>query len=176
MGYFLVRDGFGKCCGTFRSDIEAARWPALGRNPAGLVAENLALRQQLAVLKSKRPRRRLTDAGRIFWVLPSRDSGPAGSGHRLSYSPKRAFVGMSAASTPSGVGSLEPRSRSTTREQIGLPRMPERRPGSLTGPSFLILPAPPSEPLCPPSGRRTEPPPEAGLKNEGFGLRDWSGS
>ncbi len=37
-----------------------------------LVAENLVLRQQLAVLKHGRSRPRLTDADRLFWVLLSR--------------------------------------------------------------------------------------------------------
>ena len=45
---------------------------ALFRRQAELVAENLALRQQLAVLehRSKRPRLRKRD--RIFWVWLSR--------------------------------------------------------------------------------------------------------
>jgi len=37
-----------------------------------LVTENLALRQQLAVMKYQRPRPRLTDADRLFWVVLSR--------------------------------------------------------------------------------------------------------
>src|SRR2546428_1457633 len=37
-----------------------------------LALENLALRQQLAVWKARRPRPRLTEADRIFWVLLSR--------------------------------------------------------------------------------------------------------
>ena len=37
-----------------------------------LATENLALRQQLAVMKYQRPRPRLTDADRFFWVLLSR--------------------------------------------------------------------------------------------------------
>lgn len=37
-----------------------------------LVAENLALRQQLAVMKYQRPRPRLSDGDRFFWVLLSR--------------------------------------------------------------------------------------------------------
>ncbi len=37
-----------------------------------LATENLALRQQLAVMKYQRPRPRLTDADRLFWVLLSR--------------------------------------------------------------------------------------------------------
>ena len=37
-----------------------------------LATENLALRQQLAVMKYQRRRRRLTDADRLFWVFLSR--------------------------------------------------------------------------------------------------------
>ena len=37
-----------------------------------LATENLALRQQLAVMKYQRPRPRLIDADRLFWVLLSR--------------------------------------------------------------------------------------------------------
>jgi len=37
-----------------------------------LAAENLAMRQQLAVMKYQRPRPRLTDTDRFFWVLLSR--------------------------------------------------------------------------------------------------------
>ena len=37
-----------------------------------LATENLALRQQLAVIKYQRPRPRLTDADRLFWVVLSR--------------------------------------------------------------------------------------------------------
>jgi len=40
--------------------------------PAYLALENLALRQQLAVLKYQRPRPALTDTDRRFWVLLSR--------------------------------------------------------------------------------------------------------
>jgi len=36
-----------------------------------LAAENLALRQQLAVMKHQHPRPRLTDADRYFWVALS---------------------------------------------------------------------------------------------------------
>jgi hypothetical protein len=39
---------------------------------ASLVAENLCLRQQLRVLQRRRPRPRLTDADRRFWILASR--------------------------------------------------------------------------------------------------------
>ena len=37
-----------------------------------LATENLALRQQLAVMKYQRPRPKLTDADRFFWVVLSR--------------------------------------------------------------------------------------------------------
>jgi hypothetical protein len=37
-----------------------------------LATENLVLRQQLAVLKQRHPRPRLTDADRLFWVILSR--------------------------------------------------------------------------------------------------------
>ena len=42
---------------------------AVFKPKAELVVENLALRQQVAVLKEKRPRPKLTDADRLFWVL-----------------------------------------------------------------------------------------------------------
>ena len=38
----------------------------------GLAAENLALPQQLAILKHRHPRPRLTDVDRLFWVVLSR--------------------------------------------------------------------------------------------------------
>jgi hypothetical protein len=34
-----------------------------------LALENLALRQQLAVWKARQPRPRLTEMGRIFWII-----------------------------------------------------------------------------------------------------------
>jgi hypothetical protein len=37
-----------------------------------LALENLGLRQQLAVLRHRHPRPRLTDADRLFWVVLSR--------------------------------------------------------------------------------------------------------
>ena len=42
------------------------------RPRAYIIAENLALRQQLAVLRRKRPRPRLFPVDRAFWVLLSR--------------------------------------------------------------------------------------------------------
>ena len=41
---------------------------SLLRSRSDLVLENLALRQQLAVLQGRRPRRRMTASGRLFWV------------------------------------------------------------------------------------------------------------
>ena len=51
-----------------------------GAHAPGLALENLALRQQLAVWKSREPRPRLTEMDRIFWVLLSR----LGTGWRQS--------------------------------------------------------------------------------------------
>ena len=45
---------------------------ALLKDPRELAAENLALRQQLAVLKRKRRRSRLRKGDRVFWVWLSR--------------------------------------------------------------------------------------------------------
>ena len=45
---------------------------ALFRNRAELAAENLALRQQLAILQQKSKAPRLRKRDRIFWALPSR--------------------------------------------------------------------------------------------------------
>jgi putative transposase len=42
------------------------------RSQRGLALDNLALRQQLATLKYRHPRPRLTGADRLFWVLLSR--------------------------------------------------------------------------------------------------------
>src|SRR5271169_3180582 len=42
------------------------------RTHRGLVLENLALRQQLAVLKRKHPRPRLGPLDKLFWVLARR--------------------------------------------------------------------------------------------------------
>src|SRR5262245_37798534 len=48
--------------GTLRSSVRTRR---------ELAFENSALRQQLAVWKSRQPRPRLTEMDRIFWVLLS---------------------------------------------------------------------------------------------------------
>ena len=53
----------GILIGTLRSTVRTHRELAL---------ENLALRQQLAVWKLRRPRPRLTVLDRIFWVVLSR--------------------------------------------------------------------------------------------------------
>jgi len=45
---------------------------AIFRPKALLIAENLCLRQQLAVLQRRHPRARLSDADRRFWILASR--------------------------------------------------------------------------------------------------------
>jgi hypothetical protein len=41
---------------------------AIARSRANLAIENLALRQQVAALKRERPRPRLSDLDRLFWV------------------------------------------------------------------------------------------------------------
>ena len=45
---------------------------AIFRSKALLIAENLCLRQQLAVLQRRHPRPHLSDADRRFWILASR--------------------------------------------------------------------------------------------------------
>ncbi len=50
----------GILVGTLRSAL---------RSQQELALENLALRHQLAAVKLRRPRPRLTDADRMFWVL-----------------------------------------------------------------------------------------------------------
>ncbi len=49
--------------GTLRSTLRRQR---------DLAVENLVLRQQLAILKQRNPRPRLTDTDRLFWVLLTR--------------------------------------------------------------------------------------------------------
>jgi hypothetical protein len=49
--------------GTVRSSVRSRR---------NLALENLALRQQLAAMKTRCPRARLTDLDRLFWVALSR--------------------------------------------------------------------------------------------------------
>ena len=49
--------------------ILAGSLPALLRSRADLLIENIALRQQVAVLKGKRPRPRLSSADRLFRML-----------------------------------------------------------------------------------------------------------
>ena len=45
---------------------------ALLRSRSDLILENLALRQQLAVLEGRQPRRRMSAGGRLFWVALKR--------------------------------------------------------------------------------------------------------
>ncbi|NNE33718.1 MAG: helix-turn-helix domain-containing protein, partial [Rhodothermales bacterium] len=49
--------------------IVAGTLRSLLRNQRELALENLVLRQQVAALKLRRPRPRLTDADRLFWVI-----------------------------------------------------------------------------------------------------------
>jgi transposase InsO family protein len=56
---------------TWLEIIGRTLWSALGTQ-RDLAIENLVLRQQLAVLKQRRPRPRLTDADRLFWVVLSK--------------------------------------------------------------------------------------------------------
>ena len=44
----------------------------LFKSKAGLMAENLCLRQQLVVLKRRQPRSRLWNSDRRFWILVCR--------------------------------------------------------------------------------------------------------
>ncbi len=44
----------------------------LFRSRADLALENLALRQQLAVFKHRKPRPRLADGDRLFWIVLSK--------------------------------------------------------------------------------------------------------
>ena len=57
---------------------------ALARSRADLVLENLALRQQLGTLKRKRPRPRLDDTDRGFWVALVHESPLTGGSHRAT--------------------------------------------------------------------------------------------
>ena len=75
--------------------IRAAVWlvRAILRSRSDLVLEKLALRQQLAIFKDKRPQPRLTDSARAFWVgLPA--AWPRWLPRRRAWSPCRAWVGF----------------------------------------------------------------------------------
>ena len=67
------------CLGTLVRLLRARR---------SLLLENLALRQQLAVLKRRHPRPRLDLLDKLFWVAVP-DSGPDGSNPSLRSRPKR---------------------------------------------------------------------------------------
>ena len=69
-----------------------------------LVLENLALRQQLGVLKQKHPRPRLEASDRLFWVVCG-GSGPAGRWHWSLSSRRPSFVGTVQDSSSIGRGS-----------------------------------------------------------------------
>ncbi len=56
---------------TWLEIIGRTLWSAL-RTQRDLAIENLVLRQQLAILKQRRPPPRLTDADRLFWVVLSK--------------------------------------------------------------------------------------------------------
>jgi hypothetical protein len=68
-----------------------------------LATENLTLRQQLAVMKYQRPRPRLTDADRLFWVVLSR-IGQVGKTHFTSFSLKQFFAGTAKDFATTGAG------------------------------------------------------------------------
>lgn len=87
------------------------------RDRAELAAENLALRQQLAVLErqSKRPRLRKRD--RIFWAWLSRLWG-AGAPSSSSSSPKRLCAGIGRASSCIGDGSHGSRSLAARKSTL----------------------------------------------------------
>src|SRR6266404_1561211 len=50
-----------------------------------LLLENLALRQQLAALKRRHPRPRLTIFGKVFWVLARSVQSPAGDRQKENF-------------------------------------------------------------------------------------------
>jgi hypothetical protein len=47
-------------------------WATVFRSKLLLIADNLCLRQQLSVLQRRKPRPRLRDADRCFWILACR--------------------------------------------------------------------------------------------------------
>ena len=68
------------------------------RSHRSLLLENLALRQQLAVLKRKHPRPRTGAVDKIFWVFARRFWG-AGCSLSCSSILKRSFAGIPLVST-----------------------------------------------------------------------------
>jgi hypothetical protein len=73
-----------------------------------LILENLALRQQLLALHSKRPRHRLSTMHKLFWIALREDSGPNGKRHLSSLPRERWWLGIGRASGCTGDGSHEP--------------------------------------------------------------------
>ncbi len=72
---------------------------AAGRSRSELVLENIALRQQVGVLKQKRPRPRLDDVDRAFWVamrVAWRGSGETARHRRAGYRGEVASRALSA--------------------------------------------------------------------------------
>ena len=68
-----------------------------------LAIENLVLRQQLAVLKHRHPRPRLTDTDRFFWVVLSRIWADWRESF-ISFSLKPLFAGTGKASGTTSAG------------------------------------------------------------------------
>jgi hypothetical protein len=68
-----------------------------------LALENLVLRQQLAALKHRYPRPRLTDTDRLFWY-GYRRFGLAGEAHFTLFSRIRLFAGIAKVSGTTGDG------------------------------------------------------------------------
>jgi hypothetical protein len=83
----------GLCFGTLIRLLRARR---------SLLLENLALCQQLAVLKRRRPRPRLDLFDKLFWAATFVDFGPDGSSPSLRSRPKRWCVGTGADSVCTG--------------------------------------------------------------------------
>src|SRR4029077_7289778 len=59
---------YGPC--STSSDFGGAHFPRCFRSRQSLLLENLALRQQLAVLKRRHPRPKLSPLDKLFWALP----------------------------------------------------------------------------------------------------------
>jgi len=67
----------------------------LGASQADLLIENLALRQQLAILTTKRPRRRMRAVDRFFWLTLRRLWSRHRKGFRKfwTWKSRRRFIG-----------------------------------------------------------------------------------
>ena len=70
---------------------------------ADLIAENLCLRQQLVVLQRRRPRPRLRDADRRFWILACRWV-PDGASASSWSNPPPCSAGIAGGGRPTGAG------------------------------------------------------------------------